>query len=72
MAYTKIKTGSGSRSYGVVCEGCGEFICLWPDIADSPTMKIFVPGREPVRCKCGSSAVYVSNKVVDETGRPTC
>ena len=72
MASTNISTVVGSRNYGVVCRVCDDFICLWADIEDTPTMKIFVPGSEPVQCNCGSTAVYVSSEVVDEARTPTC
>jgi hypothetical protein len=70
MASTDISTVTGSRNYGVVCRVCADFICLWADIKNSPTMKIFVPGSEPVHCRCGSSGVYVSDEVVDEGAKP--
>ena len=70
MASTNISTVTGSRNYGVICGVCSDFICLWADIKNSPTMKIFVPGSEPVQCNCGSSAVYVSDEVVDEALAP--
>jgi hypothetical protein len=71
MASTNISIVTGSKNYGVVCKVCDDFICLWPDIENSPTMKIFVPGSEPVQCNCGRSAVFVSDEVVDEARTPT-
>jgi hypothetical protein len=71
MAIAQTASAAGKKSYGVVCEICDEFICLWPDLAESKAMRIFVPGWEPVQCSCGASAVYTSNDVVDEARNST-